>query len=160
MNTSFQLGNGRRVRVVEWKGETRVDVREWDGDIPTKKGVSLSLSRWKSFLDFIDQVDEALKENKTYSLHLGGNVYCNVKEGSPCVDIRQYWKPQDDVVPTKKGLRLRPQEYQRLKDILQEVNAAIPELSSVVPCMFRSDHANPSGFLKCSECNPNDFMNW
>ena len=160
MNTSFQLGNGRRVRVGDWKGEKRVDIREWNGEIPTKKGICLTLMRWRSFLDYIDQVDEALQNNKTYSLDLGGNVYCNVKEDNPCVDIRQFWKPQDDVIPTKKGLCLRPREYQRLKDILPEVNVAIPELSSVVPCMLQSDHANALGFLKCSECNPNDYANW
>ena len=159
MNT-YSLGNGRSIRVCEWKGEKRVDLREWSDDKPTKKGISLTLLRWKSFLDFMSEVDKALKSDDAYRLHLGGNVYCTVKENNPCVDIRQYWKPQEDVVPTKKGLCLRPEEYQRLKDFLPKIGEALPELDTIVPCLFQSDHANQLGFLKCPECNPNDYMNW
>ena len=51
--------------------------------------------QWKHFVNSIEYVDEALKNNTTYSLHLIGNVYCTVKENNPCVDIRQYWKPEE-----------------------------------------------------------------
>ena len=159
-NVSFTLGNERYVRIGDWKGEKRVDLREWDNNKPTKKGISLTLMRWKSLLDNIEYVDEALKSRKTYVHHLGGNVYCTVKEDNPCVDIRQHWKPAEEVVPCKKGLCLRPGEYRRLKEILADIGAAIPELDSIVPCLFQSDHANQLGFLSCAECNPNDYMNW
>ena len=33
----LSLGNGRYVQVTEWKGELRVDIREWDKDLPTKR---------------------------------------------------------------------------------------------------------------------------
>ena len=105
-------------------------------------------------------MDEALKHNSDYSLHLGGNVYCTVKKSNPCVDIRQYWKPEENVVPRKKRLCLRPGEYRRLKEVIPNIGAAVPELGSVVPCQFQSDHANQLGYLGCSECNPNDFTNW
>ena len=162
-NASFALGNQRYVKVCEWKGEIRADLREWDGDKPTKKGISLTLMRWKCLVDNVDNVDEALKNGTAYQLHLGGNVYCTVRENNPCnpcVDIRQFWKPENEVVPCKKGMCLRPVEYRRLKEVLPEVGASIPELSSVVPCAFQSDHANQLGYLRCSECNPNDYTNW
>ena len=158
--TEFALGNNRYVKVCEWNGEKRVDMREWDNDKPTKKGISLTLQRWKQLADHIELVDEALKDGRVYQIHLGGNVYCSVRENNPCVDIRQYWKPNDEVVPCKKGLCLRPGEYQRLKDVIPEIGTAIPELDSVVPCMFQSNHTNQLGFLRCRECNPNDYTNW
>ena len=162
MNNSvnFDLGNQRYVKVSEWKGETRVDLREWEGDVPTKKGISLTLMRWKSFVNCINNVDEALNNETSYQNHLGGNVYCTVKESNPCVDIRQHWKPSEEVVPTKKGLCLRPGEYRRLKESIYDIGTAIPELDSIVPCALQSDHANQLGYLRCSECNPNDFKNW
>ena len=39
----LDLGNNRYVQVVKWKGELRVDLREWNDDKPTKKGISLTL---------------------------------------------------------------------------------------------------------------------
>lgn len=139
---NISLGNVRYVKVGEWKGEKRVDLREWDKDKPTKKGISLTLMRWKNFVDSLEQVGEALAKGTAYQCHLGGNVYCTVKEGNPCVDIRQFWKPSEDVVPTRKGLCLRQLDYRRLKKILSDIGEVIPELSSFVPCAFQSDHAN------------------
>ena len=156
----FCLGNGRYVEVKEWKGELRVDLREWENDRPTKKGISLTLMHWKNLVDQIEYVDEALREKKSYGSHLGGNVYCNIADKSVCVDIRQYWKPQEEVVPTRKGLCLRPDEYKRLKELLPEIGNTLPELNALVPCFLQSDHANQVGALQCKECNPNDFNNW
>ena len=42
----------------------------------------------------------ARTEKQNYKSHLGGNVYCTITEGSACMDIRQYWKPQEEVIPT------------------------------------------------------------
>ena len=56
------------------------------------------------------------------------------------MDIRQYWKPQEEVVPTKKGLCLRPIEYIAVKELVPEIGRALPELDGVVPCYMQSDH--------------------
>ncbi|MES9882134.1 MAG: transcriptional coactivator p15/PC4 family protein [Sedimenticola sp.] len=34
-----EFGNNRYVKVCEWKGELRVDIREWNEGKPTKKGI-------------------------------------------------------------------------------------------------------------------------
>ena len=112
------LGNNRFVEVKEWKGELRVDLREWNDDKPTKKGISLTLMRWKNLVDALEFVDQGLQTKRAYTAHLGGNVNLTMGEGSVCVDIRQFWKPEEDSVPTKKGICLRPGEYQRLKEII------------------------------------------
>ena len=156
----FSLGNERYVQVNEWRGELRVDIREWQEDKPTKKGISLTLMRWKNLVDASEFVDQALHGKKAYSAHLGGNVYCSIGENSVCVDIRQYWKPDNEVVPTKKGICLRPTEYNSLKKHVSEIGRNLPELDAVIPCYLQSDHMNQLGALRCSECNPNDNGNW
>ena len=55
-------------------------------------------------MDYLEYADQARTEKQNYKSHLGGNVYCTITEGSACMDIRQYWKPQEEVIPTKKGL--------------------------------------------------------
>lgn len=156
--TTYHLGNERYVAVTEWRGERRVDLREWQDDKPTKKGISLTLMRWKNLVDSIEYIDKALADKTECSSHLGGNVFCTAK--GTCIDIRQYWKPEDSVVPTKKGLCLRPLEYQRLKDLLPDIATSLPELNAVVPCYLQSDHLNQLGMLQCAECNPNECVNW
>ena len=109
----FSLGSDRFIEVTEWKGELRVDLREWKDDKPTKKGISLTLMRWKNWVDYLEYADQARTEKQNYKSHLGGNVYCTITEGSACMDIRQYWKPQEEVIPTKKGLYLRCRQLRR-----------------------------------------------
>ena len=138
----MSLGNDRYVQVNEWNGELRVDIREWKDDRPTKKGISLTLMRWKNFVDQLEYVDKALENKQSYGSHLGGNVYCNIGERSVCVDIRQYWKPVDNVVPTRKGMCLRPAEYVKLKEHVLEIGQSLPELDTVIPCYMNIDHMN------------------
>ena len=113
----FSLGNDRFMEVTEWKDKLCVELREWKDDKPTKKGISLTLMRWMNWVDYLEYTDQARTEKLNYKSHLGGNIYCTITEGSTCMDIRQYWKPQEEVVPTKKGLCLRPLEYIAVKEL-------------------------------------------
>ena len=163
---NIEFGNDRFVQATEWKDEIRIDVREWeikDGkQIPTKKGISLPLNRWKMLVDSFEFLDQALDEKRKYATHLGWNVYSTVKATGICLDLRQHWLPpnQIEVLPTKKGITLRPGEYAKLKDVASVICDFVPELNSVVPCPYRSDHMNKLGFLSCPECNPNHCAEW
>ena len=85
---------------------------------------------------------------------------CNFKIFRALMDIRQYWKTQKEVIPTKKGLYLRPLEYIAVKELLTEIGRALLKLDGVVPCYMQSDHMNQLGALRCLECNQNDYQNW
>ena len=111
-------------------------------------------------MDYLEYADQARTEKQNYKSHLRGNVYCTVTEGRACLDIRQYWKTQEEVIPTKKGLCLRPLEYSAVKELVPEIGRALPELGGIVPCYMQSDHTNQLGALQCSERNPNDYENW
>jgi len=108
-----------------------------ENGFPRKKGSAFP-SRWKMLVDSFEFLDQALNEMREYKSHLGRNVYASVGHNSICVDIRQHWLPpnQTDVVPTKKGITLRPGEYAKLKDVAMVVGDFVPELSSVFPCPF------------------------
>ena len=163
---NIELGNDRFVKATEWRDEIRIDVRQWEIQnykrVPTKTGISLPLHRWKMLVDMFEFLDQALYEKRDYTTHLGRNVYATVKASDICVDIRQHWLPpnQTEVVPTKKGITLRPGEYAKLKDVASVICDFVPELNSVVPCPYRSDHMNQLGFLSCPECNPDHCAEW
>ena len=99
--------------------------------------------RWKNWVDFLEYVEQGKS-------HLGGNDYCTVTKGRACMDIRQYWKTHEEVVPTKKGLRLRPLEYGPIKEPVLEIVRALLNLDGVIPCYMQSDHPNQLGTLQCS----------
>ncbi|CAC5426309.1 unnamed protein product [Mytilus coruscus] len=163
---NIEIGNQRFVSASEWKDEIRTDVREWetknDWKVPTKTGISLPLQRWKPLTDNFEFSDQTLVEKRVYSTHLGGNVYCTVKANSVCIDMRQHWLPpnQTEVVPTKKGITLRPMKYTKLKDEAALIGDFVPELNSIVPCPYIPDHLNQVGLLKCSVCNPCHCADW
>lgn len=162
---NIDLGNNRYVQATEWKDQIRIDVREWemkDKLIPTKKGISLSLQRWKLLVDSLEFLDRSLDEQKDYKSHLGGNVYASIQANNNCINIRQFWLPpnQTEIVPTKKGICLRSSEYAKLKAAASMIGDFVPELNAVVPCPYSSDHMNQLGFLRCPECNPDNFTEW
>ena len=125
------------MKVSEWRCELRVDIKEWRDDKPTRKGISLTLMRWKNWVSQLELAEKDLHEKMSYGNHIGGNVYCTVAEYSVCVNIRQYWKPEEDVIPTKNGICLRPLEYVRLKELLTAIGNALPELNGVIPCFLQ-----------------------
>ena len=99
----FSLGNDLYVEMNEWKGGGGCGLISEKEDKPTKKGISLILMRCKNWVHQLEYADAALQEKKFYGHHIGGNVYCNVAENGVCVDIKQYWKPQEELVPHQKG---------------------------------------------------------
>lgn len=113
------------------ENEPRLDLREWemrDKLVPTKKGISLRLHQIKVLSDRMEFIEEALRQNEEKKFHLGTNVFVSLRKDNPCVDIRQYWKPpkHNDVVPTKRGLCLRPVEYNHLKTSWEDILKNLP----------------------------------
>ena len=79
------LGGGRYAELTEWNGTKRVDLRFWETDtIPTKYGVSLSLSQWKVLCSATQVVDDLISRGKDgkpvdWRYHLGEDVYFIIK---------------------------------------------------------------------------------
>lgn len=164
---SLELGNERYIQACTLKnGERRVDIREWKStencQFPTKKGISLPLQLFKTLTLSTDLIDTALAKKEELNYHVGSNIFISVKSDSPCVNIRKYWKPENEenLVPTKKGICLRPLEYGKLKSHLSSIEKAFPELETTEPCFLQEDHQNQLGMLRCAVCNPQEYQNW
>ena len=129
---------------------------------PTKKGVSLTLRRWQTFTNCVDIIQEALQSGKNFekSVHLGGNYYASKEKDYWCVDIRKWWIPPNNtqLTPTRKGITLRPTEFNILVQSIASVDSVVPELSTIQPCYMSEDHQNQLGALMCSECTPDAFI--
>ena len=64
----FVLDNKKRITVHKFKGQIKVDIREFyddNGEMkPGKKGISLSLDNWIKLKAFIDDIDESIDNMK------------------------------------------------------------------------------------------------
>jgi len=119
--------------------------------IPTKKGMSLTVGRWKLLVEVIEMSDSGLKNNSSQKMHLGDNVYASVRGGNPYIDIRQYWKPfnKDDIVPSKKVICLHSTEDKKLKTMFSVIGDSFPDMKVVAPYYLQSDHANIISYISC-----------
>jgi len=158
----FSIGNDRFASVRKFKGETRVDVREFtNGEIPTRKGISLTPSRWAMFRRSVSALEEQLASEDQplegyMGIHLGGFVYAKANAEYRTIDIRQYFIPKNErkQIPTKKGITLRHFEWNCLKSRMEDLTNLSPNLMNATPCGDDVSHSNQMGWMNCRECNP------
>jgi hypothetical protein len=175
----FPIGRERYVTVGEWRQQKRISVRQYlryyGGDpktnaplYPTKKGMSLTVDSWVDLMFEKDRITEALKRvtedegDVCHRSHIGKNIFVTVDSGRPYVNIRQWFLPQgaEQVVPTKKGICLNGEEWQKVLEASKEVEKLVPEVKDAIPCGYRDDHSNQEGLLSCSHCSPDTFLDW
>jgi hypothetical protein len=149
---------------VPYQGEIMIHIRHFSESnglhFPTKKGVNFPLSRWLKFECLLDEIEEYLQSHRSQEeemkWHIGGGVYISLSPDFPTVDIRHYWKPDDanGPVPTKKGINLTRDKFDRLKSAVFELRESVPELNDAQICMLSESHQNMLGVLSCPECSP------
>ena len=168
----IDIGNGCYVVGNTFKGQMLIHVRKYekrdDGKLfPTKRGIALNLEKWKKLqywcLENIDSALEQYRDSKSvdFMVHLGGNYHVSVKSGYPLVNIRRWFTPEDreELTPTKTGIALTFLQWDKLKSAMLLVEELLNgELDKV--CFCEETHQNQEGALTCSNCDPNDFMNY
>ena len=85
----------------------------------------------------------------------------SVKSGFPLVNIRRWFIPEgrQELTPTKTGIALTFLQWQKIKSAMTLVEELLNgELDKVSFC--EESYQNQEGALTCSNCNPNDFMNY
>ena len=168
-----QLSIGGQWYVVgqKFQGELYMHIREYTDNrkklIPTKKGICLTLPQWKELQLSLSRIAEDVHKVKQSAeikttWHLGNNWIVTVDSRYPGLDIRKFWLPPaaGDIHPTKKGIHLTFEEFEKLKLVFDVLPMFVPEVEDVMPCYMQDDHNNQMGALRCKECNPNDFHNW
>jgi hypothetical protein len=152
MSKKFTIGVNRSVTVTKQGGDLSITIAEQGTD----KSAEFTTKRWVQFVRIFDQIDESLQQITAnqyvkYCTHVGGKWFVSVTTGFACVDIRQfYYHPTQGYRPTKKGIALRLPEWSTLKEVVQQMNANYPILTTTETC----DHYNLEGALSCPECFP------
>jgi hypothetical protein len=159
MSKKFVIGLNRSVSVKKQNGDLYITISEHG----TPKTAEFTSKRWVEFVRLFEQIDESLqqiaaKQYVKYCTHIGGKWHVSVTTGFACVDIREfYYHPTQGPSPSKKGIALRLGEWSALKEVVQQINAKYPVLTTTLPCSSQPDHYNQEGALSCVECYPYQF---
>lgn len=145
---SFSISESRSVVV----GENNIRLY----DTVTKEFADLTFKRWKVLRDEVPDIDAAIRkvvltrDDVRYRRHLGEAWFVVIKSGVWCVDIRKHYKTEagklddhgDDVIrPTKMGISLQFREWWMLKEAMNAVDDARPDIACVEQCF----HQNQQG---------------
>ena len=179
MMCKMKLGMGCFVTAGVWpaRHQLRINIRQFDGcgKLPlSKKGASLTLSRWVILKNLRERIDDVLCTNrralaipnpedtsqidavipKSLWEHLGGNVYVQINTGGTHLDLRRWWHPHPcaELTPTRTGIILNYDQWRNLKHCFTLMPEIIPEVETVIPC-FQS-HSSEELLIQCLECNP------
>ena len=114
-------------------------LRFWENDkVPTKVGVSLSLSQWKAVCSATQVVDDLIsrtKDGKTmdWRYHLGEDVYVIIKPPQLTMHFRKHFVPNGEwtLHPTKIGVTLNLYEWKELKKTIPLFEDRVPELRTM-----------------------------
>lgn len=121
--------------------------------VPTKVGIALSPQEWGALLAVADEVDREVRSiqlkhrdtkgksaadntQQPIKRALGNNKFVSVTvwEGQLLVHVRKYFEADhpmegyaraEDLLPTKKGITLRPQEWDTLRLVSGTVNQEV-----------------------------------
>ena len=153
------ISSHKKVTVSTWNGEVRVDIRTWEDNFPNKKGLSLTLPRWKTLLSYQEDLTDALRQqlHDKIQYHLGGGQFVTVNPQYKGLDLRQYFIPagmMKQIHPTRKGIVLSEDEWNNLQSCVEEIRKCIPELELTQMCSERADHYFHLDSLECKECHP------
>ncbi len=147
-----------------FNGTTYIHIRELyrDNARPTRNGITLTLQRCNELYSILPEVvihiDQIRRSEPTfYRRHLGGNWFVTMETGYNTLDIRKFWRPDNEtsIRATRKGVSLTFNQFEELKNGLQILDTFVPELNLVIPCYLSSQHLRDL----CKECSPNNNKN-
>jgi hypothetical protein len=147
-----------------WRGERRVDIRQYSPTgAPTKFGVSLKPQQFKKLFyanQAISRDVETLcnkQEHVESKFDLGDNLTVTLTSPYKCVNIRKWWIHQvtKECLPAKFGLTLKPNQWRKLSEFLEEINSTFDDLRNISLC--DGDHEDEMQRFLCFECNNNSL---
>jgi hypothetical protein len=113
--------SGVRVTFKSFKGRDLLHIRLHDEyGYPTRKGVCLTQENVRKLRqEIVQSAIESMesKEEKVFEITEEIRLQ-TTKYGD--ADLRLFWKPQDDYVPTRIGTPIRFEEFKRLEEILRD----------------------------------------
>lgn len=129
------------------------------------KAATFTFSRWAQFVQYFSEIDDAVaklmkgESDVKLKLHIGGAWFVSVSTGFRCIDVRKFYVTTGgETKATRTGIAIRLSEWDRIKDIANELKAKHKRIADAQPCWTSADHFNQEGAIACSECNP--FGSW
>jgi hypothetical protein len=126
----YRLGSSKKFVALEnWKGQDVIDIREhYEGDTgtwkPGKKGSSLSGGQTRTLLTNLDAITNALDQHDlSYVLDLNNKRRVTISSfnNNWMVNIREYYERDGQLLPTKKGISLMPQQWPPCREALTKL---------------------------------------
>ncbi len=91
---------------------------------PGSKGIFLSPDTWSKLVGSVEEVREAIGNQEETQIEIDGKKKMTLSQfkGQWYVGVREYWtNPNNEVLPGKKGISLKIEEFNRLCEVLDEV---------------------------------------
>jgi hypothetical protein len=107
--------------------------------------VEIPATRWLLLVLAEDDINEAVKQlndnqQVKYCHHIGANWYVSVATGFRCVDLRRFYKKDDELRPTREGLALHLNEWTELRDLFPQLTIEALALHTAQPCFCGARH--------------------
>lgn len=132
---TVDLGGSVLCSINCFQGKKGVDVRRmWqDGDDlkPTAKGIRFGEDEWKTLHEHADQIDVASKEKKETKIELADLSIITINgQGGDRIDMRKWYvdKADGEKKPTKKGVSLSVQQWEKLRQNFSKIDAMYQEM--------------------------------
>jgi len=126
------IGPKRYIGPMEFKGKHYLNIREYYEDSvgmkPTKKGVALNQGEWRTLKNMFYDVDEKIinAEAEDYNpLELSDKKQIRVtkfKGKFLLIDVREFYHKDGEKMPGKKGIALKQDQYNKIKDMQEEID--------------------------------------
>jgi len=127
----LDIGHNRFVQVKCFKGKQYLDIREYfnsaKGLMPGKKGVTLKREQWNSFRDAFFDIDEkcqtaGAEDEEPMDLGLNKRIAVSkFKAKYLLIDIREMYDKDGEQRPGK-GIALKPENYNKIKEYQNEID--------------------------------------
>ncbi len=125
----FDLGHGLRVEACVYKGENRIDIRQWDEETQkrTTRGISITTEQWLELLKMTDQLNVDMQRVKggkdiCKAYELPGSVYATIQSPYRVYHIRKWYRDaNNELKPGRQGITLREPEWQHLHDLKDQL---------------------------------------
>lgn len=132
LSSMINIGMKRYVGILEFKGKKYLNIREYyedsTGSKPGKKGVTLVQDQWENLKDSFFDIDEKMhnaSDEDVCPIDLGKNKRVRVtkfKMKYLLIDIRDTYMKDGEERPGSKGIALKPEQYNKIKDMQEEID--------------------------------------
>lgn len=126
------LGAERRATVTTFKGKTYVDLRQYfsneSGTGPTPIGIMLTPEQFRKLAKSASEIGDALSDrNQNFQLNLDSRRSVTVSEfkGNWSVGVREFYESAGQLRPTKKGLNMNMEQWQKFVAGLPSLEASL-----------------------------------